>query len=270
MIDTVIPTVADIHGSVDFKSINDSHQTLISTMKDKYRGSSSKYTLINKLMMLLASNGVADNGGGFNLNDSNCVNKSFAEELNRFSQMQMQNSAEFGNFGNIEKISCKLDDTMIMSKLPDFGNTNEYSNTKDNQFINNLQHKNSHNISMDLKDDQAKRMSIPNDINEVLRMSKERKCKLRASHHSNDVNISKDSSMNSSQNQDNKVISKNSSQSDVQKNETRKFIDFLSSSEIKKQDSYNELKEKIKSSNRHSSNRDDLMETFKNQSFRPK
>jgi len=76
--------------------------------------------------------------------------------------------------------------------------------------------------------------------------------------------------MNSSQNQDNKVTSQNSSHSDVQKNETRKFIDFLSSSEIKKQDSYNELKEKIKSSNRHSSNRDELMETFKNQSFRPK
>lgn len=35
MIDTVIPTVADVKGSVDFKSINHSHQTLISTMKDK-------------------------------------------------------------------------------------------------------------------------------------------------------------------------------------------------------------------------------------------
>jgi len=133
-------------------------------------------------MMLLANPGVGvDNGAGFNLNDSNCVNKSFAEELNRFSQMQIQNSAEFGNFGNIEKISCKLDDTMIMSKLPDFGNVNSYSNTKDNHL--NSQPKDNHNVSMDLKDDQAKRMSIPNDINEVLRMSKERKCKLRASHH---------------------------------------------------------------------------------------
>jgi len=218
-------------------------------------------------MMLLANPGVGTDIG-YNLNDSNCVNKSFADELNRFSQSQCQgmNSADFG-FSNIGNISHKLDDTMIMSKIPDFGNTNSFSNTKYNLF--NSQNKDINNISMDCNDNQA-RMSIPNDINEVLRMSKERKCKLRASHPSNEVNVSKDSSMNSSQNQDNKVKSYNSSQSDTLKNDTRKFIDFLSSSEIKKQDSYNELKEKIKSSNRNSSNREELMETFKNQSFRPK
>lgn len=134
-----------------------------------------------------------------------------------FRQSQVVDSSQEIEFSNI---SHKLDDTMLMSKMPDFGSDDVLRKIKDNlaqsdhyyieagnkkEKVNlncnksKSNNKSTLNESIYLKSNnksalnESIHVSVPNDIDEVLRLSRQRKTNLRASQSINDSLKSKDS-----------------------------------------------------------------------------